>query len=180
MSTARLTQTIRAALLAAVWCLLAPISLPLGPVPVSLGTFCLYLTAGLLPPLYAAEAVGLYLLLGLCGLPVFSGFQSGPGALLGPTGGFLLAYLPAVLLASWLGRRWPHKGAYPLALTAATLVLYGCGTLWYAYTAGVTVVNAALVCVLPFLTGDGVKLAAACGLFPRLQKRIFRKSHITD
>jgi len=179
MSTARLTQTIRAALLAAVWCLLAPVSLPLGPVPVSLGTFCLYLTAGLLPPLYAAQAVGLYLLLGLCGLPVFAGFQSGFGALLGPAGGFLMAYLPAVLLAAWLGRRG-GKGAYPLALTAATLLLYGCGTLWYAYTTGVTATGAALVCVVPFLPGDAAKLAVACGLCPHLRKRIFCKSHITD
>ena len=173
MKNDRLISSVQAALLAALLCLLSPHSLPLGPIPLTLGTFGVYIAAALLPPLYAGEAVGLYLLLGACGLPVFSGFGAGAAALVGPTGGFLMGYLPAAVLAAWLLKQKRAPFMYPLALTAATAVMYLCGTLWYMYTAQMALLPALTVCVLPFLPIDAIKIAAAsvlCILLRRSQK----------
>lgn len=166
----RLTET---ALLAALLCVCAPFSLPIGPIPITLATFAVYLVGALLPPVYAAQAVGLYLLLGLCGVPVFSGFRSGAGVLLGPTGGYLLAYLPAALLAAWLLRR-PKLWKYPVVLTAATAVIYVIGTAWYMFTTGTDLLPACAACVVPFLPGDALKIAAATAIAPTVRHFLSR------
>ncbi len=83
MTTRQMTLS---AMLTALLCILGPLTLPLGPVPLSLTAFALMLTALLLGPGRAAACCGVYLLLGLMGLPVFSGFTGGAGVFLGPTG----------------------------------------------------------------------------------------------
>lgn len=166
----RLTET---ALLAALLCVCAPYSLPVGPIPITLATFAVYLVGALLPPAYAAQAVGLYLLLGLCGVPVFSGFRSGAGVLLGATGGYLIAYLPAALLAAWLLRR-PKLWMYPVVLIAATALIYGIGTLWYMLSTGTAFLPACAACVLPFLPGDALKITAATVIAPAVRHGLAR------
>ena len=79
---------------AAAMALLAPWTVPLGPVPLSVCTLMVYLSAWLLTPGRAVAAVTIYVLLGAVGLPVFSGFLGGVGRLAGPTGGYILGYLP--------------------------------------------------------------------------------------
>ena len=75
------------AVMAAVMCVIAPISLPIGPISVTGGTFTIYLTACLLGPWRGLAATAAYLLTGFAGLPVFSNYMGGAGRLLGPTGG---------------------------------------------------------------------------------------------
>ena len=99
MSTRRMTLT---AMLTAMLCLLGPLTLPLGPVPLSLTTALLMLMGLLLGGGKATLCCAVYLLMGLVGLPVFSGFSGGAGALLGPTGGFLLGYLPMTALCGFV------------------------------------------------------------------------------
>ena len=75
------------ALMAAVTCILAPLSVPIGPVPISLTNFAIYLSLYLLDWKKGTLSYLIYLLLGLVGLPVFSGFTGGLAKLAGPTGG---------------------------------------------------------------------------------------------
>ena len=84
--------------MAAVLCVLAPLSIPIGPVPVTLATLVVYLMGSLLGWKWGTAACLAYLLAGLAGLPVFSGFQGGPGVLLGATGGYILGFLASALL----------------------------------------------------------------------------------
>lgn len=157
MSTRTLTLT---AMLAALCCLLGPVTLPIGPVPLSLTTGVLMGIALLLGTRHACLCCSVYLLLGLLGLPVFSGFTGGLGTLLGPTGGFLMGYLP---LTAWCGfacSRTADRRLQALALTAGTLLLYAVGAVWYARLAGVSFGTALTVCVLPFLPGDAIKIVA--------------------
>lgn len=172
MNSQKRVFAVFAAMLAAGLCLTAPLSLPLGPLPLTLGTLGLFLIAGLLPPLYTAEAVGIYLLLGICGLPVFAGFCGGAAVLTGPTGGYLWGYLPAAVLASWISRRRPARWRYPAALVTATAIMYLTGTLWYGYTAQLPLPTAFLSGVVPFLPGDAVKIAVAALLCPQIQRRL--------
>ena len=103
MNTKHLALT---GLMAAVICILGPISLPIpiSPVPVSLGFFAVYLTVYILGMKMGSASVLIYVLLGFVGLPVFTGFSGGIGKVLGPTGGFifldLLSYL--MCISVWL------------------------------------------------------------------------------
>lgn len=166
-----LRRNLLIALMAAVLCVLSPWAVPIGPVPVTLATFGLYLIIALLGIKGSAAAVGLYLVLGGVGVPVFAGFAGGFQQLVGLTGGYLWGYLPAALIGGLLAKhRW--RFALPLAFAAATVVIYTVGTLWYCLSTAASVESALLTCVLPFLPADGVKIAAASFLAPALRRHI--------
>lgn len=156
MSTRHMTLT---AMLTALLCILGPLTLPVGPIPLTLTTAVLMLIALLLSPGRACLCCGVYLVIGALGLPVFSGFTGGLGALLGPTGGFLLGYLPMTAVCA-LSARWTSRLRQFTALAAGTLLLYLAGTTWYCWQSGVTVSAALGICVLPFLPADALKAVA--------------------
>lgn len=171
IDTRRLTLC---AVMAAVTCVLAPISVPIGPISITGGTLALYLTACLLGSRWGLVTTLVYLLLGFVGLPVFSNYMGGAARLLGPTGGYLVGYLPMVFIAGavaeWSLRRFGGQDKISLALAAAlqflgmalaTAVLYAFGTAWYCVQAGADLQAALAACVLPFIPFDLVKMAAA-------------------
>ena len=86
-------------LMTAITCILAPLSIPIGPVPISLTNFAIYLSLYLLDWKKGTISYILYLLLGLVGLPVFSGFTGGIGKLAGPTGGYIIGFIPMAIIA---------------------------------------------------------------------------------
>lgn len=164
-----MTQT---ALMTALLCILGPMTLPAGPVPLSLCSLGVMLLAMILGPAGGLKCTGLYLLLGALGLPVFAGFTGGVMTLLGPTGGFLAGYLPLSLLSGWR-----HGADRPLwrwmaACAAGHLSLYLMGTLWYLSLTGCSLQAAITACVLPFLPGDAVKIIAASKIGPALRSRL--------
>lgn len=147
-----------AAVMTALLCMTGPLTVPLGPVPLSLTTAVLMAMALLLGARHAALCCGLYLLIGLCGVPVFSGFTGGLAALAGPTGGFLLGYLPLTALCGSMFSRWDRRIGQAFACLAGTVLLYLCGVSWYAGQTGCGIPAALTVCVLPFLPGDMIKI----------------------
>ena len=162
------------AVMAAVMCVIAPISIPIGPISITGGTLAIYLTACLLGPWRGLAATAVYLLVGFVGLPVFSNYMGGAGRLLGPTGGYLVGYLPMMLLAGLAAefafRRFGGQGkgeqALPLVIAfpgmvLATAVLYAFGTAWYCVQAGVDLQAALAACVYPFIPFDLMKTALA-------------------
>lgn len=158
----RLRALTTAAMFAALLCLVCPWSIPVGAVPISLALFVLTVTARLLPLHLSLGATLLYLAIGCIGLPVFSGFGAGMGVLIGPTGGFLIAYLPFVCLIGLSAQ--PQKRWVRLLLTAAALVLcYAIGTAWYMLVTDTESIASALaVCVLPFVLSDAAKVVLGC------------------
>lgn len=166
----RLTLT---ALLAAVLCILSPISVPIGPVPLSLGTFAVYLAASTVDRRTGTLAVLLYILLGMVGLPVFTGWTGGLGKLAGPTGGYIVGYVFTAYLAGLIiDRSKGRRIAVPLALIVGTVVLYAFGTAWYCIQAHTTPGAALPICVLPFLPGDALKIAAATAVALPVRKSV--------
>ena len=175
------------AVMAAVMCVIAPISLPIGPISVTGGTLAIYLTAYLLGGIWGTVTTVVYLLVGFLGLPVFSNYMGGAGRLLGPTGGYLVGYLPMMLLAGFVVgltlRRFGGGGKREriLALTfqflgmaLATAVLYAFGTAWYCVQAGVDLQKALAACVFPFIPFDLVKIAAALLVGTPVRRRLER------
>ena len=86
------------ALMTAVLCVLGPMSLPIGPVPISLTNLALYFMVYIVGTRTSFFAYLLYMLLGLVGMPVFSGYAGGPQKLFGPTGGYIIGFLPMILI----------------------------------------------------------------------------------
>lgn len=168
-----IVELTKAALFTAVFCVLAPhtLYLPFSPVGITLGSFLLYLTGLLLGPKNGCISVGIYLCLGFLGIPVFSGYTAGAGVLFGPTGGFLIGYLPAVLLVGCLTKKASggKKGMvrFLFAMLTGTAMLYLFGTVWFmgVYTKGTSFTEAVTACILPFLPFDGVKIVLAAVLY---------------
>lgn len=172
-----LRSMVTAALLAAVLCILCPFSLPIGPVPISLGTFAVALVTYVAGWKLGSLSVLIYLLLGLAGLPVFSGFTGGAAKLFGPTGGYLIGYLPMALLAGLIIDRFPGTAlkdrliSFP-GLCLGTVILYLLGTLWLSYQAHYSFTEALALGVLPFIFFDLIKLGLVTLLAPVIRKRL--------
>ena len=157
---------VRSAVFATLIGLCAWISIPTAPIAFTLQTFGVFLALGVLGGKWGSLSILIYLLLGAVGAPVFSGFQGGPGVLLGATGGYIWGFLGAGLVY-WCF----EKLCKPLSFLLGILCCYLCGSLWYSIYAGTAGFGAALVqCVLPYLLPDGVKLTLAYTLSKRLRK----------
>lgn len=155
---------------------LSPISIPLEPVSITLATLVVYLLGAVLPLKLASFPILIYLILGFVGLPVFSKFQGGAQVILGPTGGFLMGYLPCILLESLLITLFPSKKwMYPVAMLAGTVVLYAFGVLWFVLYGGNSFIKGLTFCVLPFLPLDSFRIfiASLCGI--RLRPLVDKK-----
>ncbi|MBR4017555.1 MAG: biotin transporter BioY [Oscillospiraceae bacterium] len=148
------------------------LAFPLGDVAITLQTFGVFLCLGVLGGKRGTIAIFVYLLLGAIGLPVFSGFRGGIGALMGVTGGYLTGFLFSGLVYWLLTHLFP-KHILP-AMIAGLLVCYSFGSIWY-YIMYIGTGNAATLgwilvkCVLPYLLPDTVKLLLAWQLQKKLK-----------
>ncbi len=103
----------------------------------------------------------LYLFMGACGFPVFAGGTGGIGRLFGPTGGYLLSYIPAVLITAFIAEKGGAKlWVNVLAMAAGSLVVYAVGVPWLKLVTGMTWTKAVSVGMVPFIVGDAVKIFA--------------------
>lgn len=177
--TKELTLT---ALMAAVLCVLGPLSVPLpfSPVPVSLTMVGIYLAVYAVGMWRGTAAVFLYLLLGLVGLPVFSGFAGGPSKLLGPTGGYLIGFLFTALVSGFvIDRFWKNRLVSAAGMAAGIATAYVFGTAWLAYVAGMTFGEALAVGVIPYIGFDLVKIVAVVIVGPELKKALIRANLVS-
>ncbi len=179
-----LRMTVYASLLAALIAAGAYLALPIGPVPIVLQNFFVFLSGLLLGPRWGAASVGVYLMAGALGLPVFAGGIGGIGRFAGPTGGYLLGYLPAVYVIGWISKKSKGRGALDvLAMVCGSIVIYTCGVSWLKILSGMTLAKTLAVGMYPFILGDGLKIAAAVPIVKALRP-IIRTSigpnHHTD
>ncbi len=164
-------------LMTAVLCIMGPMSLviPISPVPISLTNLAIYLAVILLGMKRGTVVTLVYLFIGLIGIPVFSAFTGGPGKLIGPTGGYLVGFIFLALIAGYAVDRFPGKISWTaLGMVAGTIVLYGLGTAWLAYSAGMTFSQALFAGVVPFIPGDAVKIAIAIMIGFPVKKRLIK------
>lgn len=179
MKSQKTMQMAEIALMSAMLCVVAPFSIPVpvSPVPLSLATFAVYLTAALLGPRKGTISVLVYLLLGMVGLPVFSGFSGGIGKLLGPTGGYAIGYIPCAVVIGWMIERHRQQLVWnAIAMVLGTLVCYCFGTIWFLVIMdGIyTFTQVLLVCVVPYLLFDAVKIFMAAAIAVPIRKIVRR------
>ena len=156
-----------ASLFAALLAICAWICIPVSDIGITLQTFGVFLALQLLGGKWGTVSIGIYLLLGAVGLPVFSGFRGGLGHLIGVTGGFLWGFLISGLVY-WLLESF---GRFPASLWGLA-VCYGCGCLWFYACTGGGLGFILLRCVVPYLIPDLGKLWLAHSLSNRLRKVI--------
>ena len=168
---------VQSALFAAILCILSPLAIPIGPIPITLGVFAVFLTAVVLDWKRACVAVLVYIVLGLIGLPVFSGGNSGPGVIAGPTGGYLWSYVPMAAIIAVLGGK-PREREFDEDLRSfgacllSMIVLYVLGTFQFTLVADSSWSHALAVCVYPFIPFDVGKAVCATLLGVRIRRRL--------
>lgn len=151
---------------------------PIGPIPFTLQMLVIPLLICLLPTKWMIAAIWAYVLVGVLGVPVFSGVRGGIGVLLGPTGGFLVAYLVAVpaaalFLASMrksLKSKPALVGCEIIAGLLFTVIAYIGGWLQYSVVAGIGLEAAFFAAVAPFVVPDIVKVLLAVAVAQPLHK----------
>jgi len=156
-------------------------------IPFTMQTFAVFLAMLVLGGKKGTVVIFIYLLLGLIGVPVFSGGTAGPAILFGPTGGYMTGWIFLGPICHWgeqitkksaqKQKRAQEKYIQVLALLTGLVICYTFGTLWFIniYTAEGTVASAwtALsICVFPFIIPDLVKLALAFTVSKRIKKYI--------
>lgn len=149
------------------------IPMPFTQVPISLATFAVFLSGGLLGAKRATAAQLVYVLLGVIGLPVFANFNGGFGVIAGPTGGYIVGYIATALIVGIAKDKFPHKRwCFVLCMVLGTIVCYTLGTAWFMFVSHNNIWSSLLMCVIPFLPGDLLKIILAIFVTERLSKLV--------
>lgn len=158
-----LHATVWTALMAATIGAGAFLIIPIGPVPISMQPFFVFLAGFILGPKRGALAVALYLLAGTIGLPVFSGGKSGLGHLLGPTGGYLIGFVVSAFLCGLAKTNekaitWTKGILFGLL---ALVAVYAIGATWLKFALSFDWHKTLIVGIVPFIPWDAIKVIAA-------------------
>ncbi|MBW2575170.1 MAG: biotin transporter BioY [Deltaproteobacteria bacterium] len=162
IATKQLRMTVYASLLAALTAAGAYLTIPIGPVPIVLQSLFIFLSGLLLGSRWGVASVGVYLLAGALGLPVFAGGVGGIGRFAGPTGGYLLGFLPAVYVIGLITEKTRKRVVFDVfAMVCGSIIIYSCGVSWLKILTGMTLTKTMVVGMYPFILGDALKIAAA-------------------
>ncbi len=154
--------------------ILSQIAIPTSAVPFTLSLLGIFLTGALLPARQGLLATIAYILLGAFGLPVFAGMKGGVAALLGPTGGYILAYPLMAFITSLSGKYSINikytKTSLTLGMLVSLLICYIFGTLWFSYITGSSFTASLALCVYPYIIFDLIKIGLAVSFSIVLRK----------
>ncbi|MCI8466260.1 MAG: biotin transporter BioY [Lachnospiraceae bacterium] len=156
----------------AVTCILGPLAIPLpiSPVPISFTNLAVYLTLYVLGMKAGTISYLVYLLIGLVGAPVFSGFTGGPAKLVGPTGGYLVGFIFMALIAGFFIDKFPNKYyLHIIGMVLGTAVCYLFGTVWLCFQMELSFGAGLMTGVVPYLPGDAAKIIISVILGPALR-----------
>ena len=160
------------AVMAAVMCVLGPMSIPIGPVPISFTNLVIYLALYILGWKRGTLSYLVYMLIGMVGMPVFSGYSGGMGKLFGPTGGYIIGFIPMAIIAGIVIDKCRNRGIQFVAMVVGTAVCYAFGTAWFCVQAGYAVGAALSLCVFPFIPGDLAKIVISMVAGPMIRSRL--------
>lgn len=172
MNTIALTTI---ALMTAVTCILGPLSIPIGSVPISFTNLAIYFSVYLIGAKYGTISYILYLFIGFVGVPVFSGFTAGAGKLMGPTGGYLIGFIFLTAISGWFIERFHgRRVTSAIGMVLGTAVCYLFGTIWLCFQSNLSLEAGLMVGVIPFIPGDLIKIMVATAIGPVILKQLQR------
>jgi biotin transport system substrate-specific component len=178
MPPEQLRGLVLASLMAALTAVGSTLIIPFGPVPIVLTNLFVLLSGLLLGSRRGLISMGLYLLIGIAGMPVFAGGSGGMAHVLGPTGGYLFGYAAAAGITGFISERSRCR-LLPeiLAVTAGILAIYLMGVPWLKWVTRLSWSKALLIGVLPFVPGDAIKASIALMLARTLRPLLNRQSY---
>ncbi len=162
-----------AAVFAAIITICAQIVIPIGQVQFSLSLMGVFLCGAILGTKYGVISALVYILLGICGMPVFGRFMGGLSVLLGPTGGYIMAYPFMVICIGFLTKRGKKSFLRCFASMLISLVIcYAFGSVWLAFVSNISLYAAFVSGVAGFVVLDIIKAAASAYLCVVVDKRL--------
>jgi biotin transport system substrate-specific component len=162
MPVDQLRWTVLASLMAALTAVGAYIHIPIGPVPMVLSTLFVLLSGLLLGSRWGLISMGIYLLIGAMGIPVFAGGKGGIAHFFGPTGGYLLGYVLSAWITGFISERSRGSAALDvIAILVGSLAVYWIGVPWLKIMMKMSWTKTFAAGMIPFLIGDAVKGTAA-------------------
>lgn len=180
MSNSKIKDLVLISLFSAVIVICALITIP-SAIPFTLQTFAIFLCLNLLGAKRGIISIIIYILLGIVGLPVFSGFNGGIGALFNVTGGFIFGFIFSALVYWIITITFKNKSAKVVNIVASFLGLFACylsGTVWYILFfikngESISFISAITVCVLPFIIPDILKILLSVTVGEKIKKHIY-------
>lgn len=168
------------AVMTAVMCVLGPVSIPTGLVPISLTPFTVFLAAYILGMKKGTIAVAIYVLIGMTGVPVFSGYEGGVAKVLGPTGGYIIGFILMALFSGLFIDRF-YKAVYMqvIGMAIGLVVCYAFGTVWLMFQANLSLPAAMAAGVYPFIGFDAIKLVLAIVIGRPVRNALVRAGLLT-
>lgn len=174
----KITEMALVSVMAAVLCIIGPVTIPVGMVPVSLLPVILYLMVYVLGMWRAVSSCLVYICIGLIGLPVFSGFSAGPAVLFGPTGGYIFGYLLLILCTGLFIEKTTKKRWHLLGMLLGLFLCYLFGTGWLMIVTHLAFGKAVMAGVAPFVLFDLAKILAALLIGPIFRRHLKRANLI--
>ncbi|HAK44165.1 MAG TPA: biotin transporter BioY [Clostridium sp.] len=168
-------KIILCALFAALTSVLSQISIPLPftPVPINLATVSVFMAGGLLGAKEGAISQVIYVIIGAIGVPVFANFTAGLSIVVGPTGGYIAGYIVSAIIVGIIVKKLGDNiYSYIVAMSVGILGCYFVGTSWFMYLTKSELIEALLMCVVPFLFGDILKIILSAFLVKKLKKYV--------
>ncbi len=179
MSNRKIKDIVLIALFSAIIVACSFITIPV-VVPFTLQTFAVFLCLNILGAKKGIISILIYILLGVVGLPVFSGFNGGIGVLLNVTGGYIIGFIFSALtfwLVTSVFNKKPKKLINLIASFMGLIVCYIFGTLWYILLfikngEAINFISALTICVLPFIIPDVLKIVLSVVISEKINKFI--------
>lgn len=150
-----------AALFAAIITVCAQVVIPIPPIEFTMQVFGVLLAGAMLPPFYAVLSVTSYVMLGAFGLPVFKHFTGGFQSVIGPTGGYIIAFIFMALSVSLAVKYLPKKVGLAMGMLVAVVICHAFGTAWFAFSMDKSFKESFLLCSAPFILPDVCKAICA-------------------
>lgn len=172
-------------LMACLICVCSWLTIPMA-VPFTMQTFAIFCALILLGGIDGTIAIMLYVVIGMIGVPVFSGFRGGVGHILGPTGGYIIGFVATgliYLLFELCMKRQEPKKKLIFEIIALVIGLFACyliGSLWFYFVSDSSDYNffrILMICVVPYIIPDILKLVLALVISKRLKKVIFKEEN---
>jgi len=167
-----LKQMVICAMIAGLLCIIAPLSIPVGSMPLSLINVIVFVCIFVWGKNNTLIGYIIYLLIGFLGLPVFAGFKAGFSALFGITGGFLIGFIPLISISGFFVEKYNKKIIIICAMIISEIILYMFGVVWFLIITNISIIEAIIICVLPFVFVDFIKILIAYYLGMIIKKRI--------
>ena len=170
----RVRRMVLCALFAALTAVCSQIAIPMPwGVPINLALFAVYMAGTMLGAFWGTVSQLVFVALAAIGVPVLAGFQGGPSAIFGKTGGYVLGYILAALITALISKALGRKfWSLCVAMVVGCAACYVLGTAWFVFQMQCELGYALSVCVYPFIALDLAKIVVSCIVGALLRKRL--------